>query len=604
MTQRACFRAGCFALCAALIGPAEIVVGGADAMLFTDQTVSAGLVADHDPSVWLLLSDLNVVGMLGGGAIGDFNNDGFVDVLFLTSGGGGDKLFINAGDGTFDERAAEWGIDYAHMGVGTAVGDYDGDGWRDIYITSLGPAVGPPAPGHHLLYHNNGDGTFTDVADTAGVTTTCINYADGFGAVFGDYDLDGDLDLMVLGWSALDGTNRLFQNNGDGTFADATAAAGLAVLDDCRGFSPRFMDMNGDRFPELLIVGDFGTSYYLINNQDGTFTDFTVKSGTGLDGNGMGQTVGDFDGDGLIDWYVTSIYSPLSYLPGVPGTGNMLYRNLGNHFFAEHAVAAGVDDGGWGWGTVAADFDHDGLLDIAETNGWSQENGHAGPEWVNEPVYLFRNLGNGAFEDVAQAAGLNYDRQGRGLAGLDYDNDGDEDLLIFGYDEALVLLRNDVSIACPECHWLRVRLDTASRGNLAPDGFGSRVSVSVGGTAQVRFIDGGSSYLTQSEPSAHFGLGSATIVDELQVLWNDGAELTLYSVAADQIITIGANMTARTGDFDNDGDVDLRDVARFQTCFDPPSDSAQPECEAADFNADNRIDLIDFAVFATMMDGV
>jgi hypothetical protein len=164
--------------------------------------------------------------------------------------------------------------------------------------------------------------------------------------------------------------------------------------------------MNGDRYPELLIAADFGTSRYYKNNGNGTFSNFTGPSGTGLDGNGMGQAVGDVDNNGLFDWYVTSIHSINSGQPGVPGTGNMLYMNQGNHTFVETSIACGVNDGGWGWGTVAVDLNHDGWLDLVETNGWYEPNGYNQYEWLNEPSYVFLNKGNGTFTECAQDLNL------------------------------------------------------------------------------------------------------------------------------------------------------------------------------------------------------
>ncbi len=554
---------------------------------FTDQTAAAGLLADHDPSPWLVVSDLNVSAMLGGGAVGDFNGDGYQDVFFLSGGVEPDKLFINNGDGTFSELAADWGVAYAHMGVGTAVGDYNGDGRLDIFVTSLGPAVAPTQPGQHLLYRNDG-GAFTNVAGEAGVSTTSLTIADSFGAAFGDYDGDGDLDLFVAGWVPGSGGNRLFQNEGDGTFTDATSSA-LTGIEACRGFSPRFADMDGDGDADLLLAADFGTSRYYVNNGDASFTDMTVASGTGLDGNGMGQAIGDFNGDGRLDWYVTSIYSPMSQLPGVPGTGNMLYINDGGNIYNEQSVSAGVNNGGWGWGTVAVDVDHDGLIDIVETNGWGQDNGTAGPEWLNIPSYLFRNLGGGIFEEIGAASGITHAGNGRGLAAIDYDNDGDQDLIIFSYDEPLRLYRNE--IAGSDCHWLRIRLDTSAT-TLAPDGFGARILLSVDGATQIRSVDGGASYLVQSELPAHFGLGGATQVDQLTVAWADGTVSRLYGIAADQMLVVEPGQYG--ADLDGDGQVGITDflflLSAWGACPDPPD-----PCPG-DIDADGLVGITDFLI--------
>ena len=347
---------------------------------FSDQTFGANI--DHLPFI--------AGGMIyAGGAVADFNQDGWPDI-FLLGGEEGDALYINDQDGTFTEEATAWGVDLIHRGHGAAAGDYNGDGWTDLYITSGGDVSGSDLPGQHLLYKNNGDGTFTDVAAVAGVHQTSATDGDATSAAFGDYDLDGDLDLFVCTTGATGTTdgNRLFRNNNDGMFSDVTASAGITI--GMNGFSPRFVDMNGDRYPELLVAADYGTSRYYLNNGNGTFADLTVPSGTSLESNGMGQTVADFNRDGMQDWYVTSIYRDLVSLNQ---DGNYLYVNQGNNTFTA-PVAHGARDGGWGWGTAALDFDHDGFIDLAETNGWQDA------EYYGEISYLYHNQGDLTFAPV------------------------------------------------------------------------------------------------------------------------------------------------------------------------------------------------------------
>ena len=383
MGTRSAWGAGIKWLSAATVATYFVPVTAVGQIEFSDHTSGAGVDVVHEPSAWFELSPLNVSTMTGGGAVGDFDRDGLQDIFVISGGTGDDWLFMNNGDGTFSNEAAARGVAHKHLGMGAAVADYDGDGWLDIFVTSIGPATGIAVTGHNILYRNQGDGTFENVALAAGVAEIADAVPDGFGAAFGDYDLDGDLDLFVAAWIPISNGNHLLRNNGNGTFTKVTAPAGL-VFDGTRGFSPVFADMNGDRYPELLLAADFGTSRYFINDTDGTFTDFTGASGTGLDGNGMGHVVADLDADGLPDWYVTSIHSLNSGIPNVPGTGNMLYTNTGNHAYAEQSTLVGVNDGGWGWGTVAFDADHDGRLDLVETNGWHQVNGDGEPEWQNE----------------------------------------------------------------------------------------------------------------------------------------------------------------------------------------------------------------------------
>jgi hypothetical protein len=494
---------------------------------FSDQTAAAGL--SHTAAQE---ADMDGIHMFSGGTVGDFNQDGWPD-LFLLGGGGttADALYINDGDGTFTDEAAAWGVATYHRGRGATTGDFNDDGWPDIYVTSSGDMSLGDRPGQHRLYRNNGDGTFSDIALAAGVHQTSAVDSTATGAAFGDYDHDGDLDLFVCGWLSVDG-NRLFRNNGDETFTDVTLTAGISYGMD--GFSPRFVDMNGDRWPELIVAADFFTSRYYINDQDGTFTDATSTAGIGLETNGMGSTVADFNRDGLPDWYVTSIYRD-----GTLQDGNYLYVNQGNDTFTALPELSGARNGGWGWGTEAVDIDHDGFVDLVETNGWVE------PEFVDEESYLFRNNGDLTFSEVQVGSGFDHIGQGRSLLTFDYDRDGDLDVVVTAFDGSVTLYRNDLSGS--DIHWIEIHLDTSGAPGLAPDGYGSRIIATTGGVSQYAWLDGGASYLGRSECVAHFGLGSATTVD-ITVEWADGTDTVLNGLPVDQIVTVSPTVAGAPGE--------------------------------------------------------
>ncbi len=495
--------------------------------------------------------------MISGGTAGDFNNDGWQD-LFVIGGGDGmaDKLYINQKDGTFIDMATAAGLDELHMGMGASAGDYNNDGWLDIYVTSMG-TIGNMGVGQHRLYRNNGDLTFTDVATEAGVNQTSPVYPDGTGSTFGDYDLDGDLDLFVAGWrypkdpdnegvryAALG--NRLFRNDGDGTFTDVTAVSVPEVLGDgtngtvaLRGFSPCFADMDGDRYPELLIAADFGTSLYFINNRDGTFTENSQTSGTAKEWSGMGSAIGDINQDGRLDWFVTAIYDLDHTNVNGRGDGNKLYINNDNNNFSEEAQAAGVADAGWGWGTTIVDLNHDGQQDIVATNGWEFNDGGL-EEFKNENAKVWiKNSSGISYTEQASSLGLDHNLHGIGMINLDYDNDGDQDIAITAYNDEFRLYENQLS--GDNTNWLRIYLNTQTNPTLAPNGLGSRIEVKVGGTTYYNYMNSCSHYLSQSEISAHFGLSDATMIDEIIISWPDGSTKTLTDVPVNQTITIMAD---------------------------------------------------------------
>ncbi|MHC5114655.1 MAG: FG-GAP-like repeat-containing protein [Planctomycetota bacterium] len=552
---------------------------------FADQTNDVGLTATHVANQFFIPG--GQWWMSGGMALGDFDNDGHTDVFWLGGGAVPDRLFINDGDGTFTDRAGDWGVASVHCGIGASVADYDGDGWLDIYVTTWGDPDFALLPGQHRLYRNIEGTSFTNVAGAAGVSFSSSSDGGGYGSAWGDYDLDGDLDLFVAHWHITAEGNRFYRNDGDGTFTDVTETA-LGSLAGVWGFQPAFTDMNGDLFPELLLVADFSTSRYYVNNGDGTFTDQTGTSGTGLDDHGMGSTVADVNNDGLLDWYVTSIHdeSPPDPPPAGFNNGNMLYIATGAHVFDQMAETTGCNDGGWGWGTDTGDLDNDGWIDIVETNG--RPNPSPGAQWNAEPAKLFHNRttvtdGPLTFEEVALDTGFVHAENGTSITLFDPDDDGDLDILSFANTGPTQYFEN----LSTSGSWLRVRLDTSTNELLAPNGFNTSVTASAGGVERVRYQNGRPNYLGTGDLDLHFGLGEAAVVDELTIRWARGQVTVLTQVAVDQIITITAPALA---DLNQDGTVGFADllqvISAWGTCAVCP----------ADLNADGQIGFGDVLV--------
>ncbi|HMN96521.1 MAG TPA: CRTAC1 family protein [Phycisphaerales bacterium] len=597
--RKAFVRATRCAAAGALLLAAGADAGGAGPeppIQLQDVTEAAGVHFLHTPNTAMIPGFQDWV--VSGVAIADFNRDGYPDIFWASGGGKSgeplpDFLFINNGDGTFTDRAAEWGIAIVHGACGACAGDFDGDGWPDIYVTSFGNGTNNQGQvGKNILWRNNGDGTFTNVAIPAGVAFTGMTISSGYGCAFGDYDLDGNLDLAVASWVNSAVGNRLFRNNGNGTFTDVTATA-ITFPSPLWGFQPAFADMDGDGWPELLLAADFKTSCYFRNNGNGTFTNITQASGTGLDQNGMGQCIGDFNNDRRLDWYVTSIFSD-NPLPS-SGLGNMLYMNAGSpgvHSFVEVAQSAGVDDGGWGWGAAAVDLDHDTWLDIVTVNGRP-----GSPEHSLEQEYLFRNNGDGTFTEMALEAGLDFIGEGKASCVLDYDRDGAMDIAIgFNGNFSGVsspgapskLYRNVGGSASG--NWLHIVFETTHNPRIAPQGFGTRVEATIGGTTLIRYVDGGPNFLGTSEICAHFGLGQAPVIDTLVIRWPRGYVTTLHGVAVNQHLTIAAPALC---DFNGDGVVDGGDLGLLLGAWGPLGTSANRK---ADVNNDGVVNGADLGI--------
>lgn len=529
--------------------------------------------------------------MQGGGVVGDFNNDGYHDIFVLAGGGVPDYLYINNQDGTFSDQASAWGVDLAHYSFGASAADFNNDGYLDIFITSYGSSSFAPNSGKMLLLKNNGpdeqgNWSFTDVAPQCGVNRLLGTTRDGLGSGWSDYDLDGDLDLMVSGYIEDRACNRLFRNDGpdqDGTyiFTDATVESGLEIT-DTPGFTPQFVDMNNDLYPELILIADTGTSKYFQNNGDGTFTD-TTHTLSGINtANAMGIDIGDINNDGLLDMYISSITYDLT-----GGPGNVLLIQQPDGSFTNTARDNGTYDGYWGWGVLMQDFDHDRDLDLAETNGFIGA-------YNGDPAVLFENLGDGnTFSEVAQQSGFLHNGQGRGMCRIDIENDGDLDIVIFENVGQLRLYENlliDNTPTPADRNWVRIALDTRARDSLAPQGLGASIKVITGEHSRILPIHCGTNHACSSPIETHAGLDESMSIDAIQVRWNDGSFTTLTQVDANQILTISA--PSSPSDYTNDGSLDIHDVFAFLDRYNTGNLSA-------DHNGDLRLNFYDVANFVS-----
>lgn len=509
---------------------------------FTDVTVAAGLDYRYFPDTWppdcdpdgndTVKPPCKMQVQAGGAAVGDFDDDGWPDIYATRLADRG-LLFRNLGDGTFAEVGLEVGLDLVFNGNGAAWADLDGDEDLDLYVTSLDDA----ADSRFFAFINE-DGVFTEDAQARGLALENGHPHWGMSVGVGDYDLDGWLDLFTTEWwPGADPTEqtvhvRLLRNRGGeapGFFDDVTAQAGVSMFNQnpagVYAFSPAFVDFDENGWPELAVTSDLGTSRLFLNRGDGTFSDITFPAGVGIENNGMGSTFGDLDGDGHLDWYVTAIHGVNEDCGDIPCSdgGNRFYRSLGPRCFEEVAMEWGINDGHWGWGTVAFDFDNDGDLDLAETNGFRVPHGKPGTKFADHPNKLWRNDGPAKFEEIAAQVGIEDPRDGRGLMSLDYDRDGDLDLFIVATDGPR-LYRNDGGDANG---WLEVEV-RGSTSNRHGHGVHVRLRRLADSPVLVRQLGVNAHFLAQEEPVAHFGLGPGdAAVAEVEVRFPASGEVVV-----------------------------------------------------------------------------
>jgi len=490
----------------------------------------------------------------------DYNNDGLLDLYVLngrylegvtdhSKADGKDAtnhLYRNNGDGTFTDVTQEAGVAGKGFAMGVTVGDYDNDGYEDIYVTNWNSSI---------LYHNNGDGTFTDVTEKAGVQ----NNHWGIGAAFVDYDRDGKLDLFVGNYLKFDpkvkkpyytadafagpldyegDSNRLFHNNGDGTFTDVSERAGIANPPG-RAMGVTVGDFDGDGWPDIYVANDQMESYLYHNNHDGTFTNVALEQNVAYGTNGdtpsaMGPIFADYDNHGALDLFV----SDMRY--------HRLFRNSPKEgFFVDTTADAGIARvaGQYvGWGDAFLDFDNDGWKDLFIVNG--------GLHWlIPMEDSLLHNNGNGTFTDISDESGSYFrtKKVGRGACFADYDNDGYVDAFIVVLGGKGILLHAKPPVGSARNHWLTLKL-TGTKSNR--DGFGARIEAVAGDLHQMVENVPQSGYLSQNDPRPHFGLGSHTQVDRLTIRWPSGTVQTLENVKADQILQVtepGERLAATPG---------------------------------------------------------
>lgn len=457
----------------------------------------------------------------GGVAAGDFNNDGWVDLYLERGNIGANLLYKNKGDGTFEEMGIRAGVALSnYLGSGPLFFDYNGDGWLDLLLGSIDNSG-------IRVFKNETNETFTEVSASLNIHTQLNTQS----ASAGDFNGDGFLDLFLSHWYAPTNQEHLWQNIGGNSFLSADEAVGLHSIDPTAindfSFTSNFTDINLDGHPDILISADFGTSQIWLHDAQQHFTNTTNTVIS--DENGMGSAIGDYDNDGDLDWFVSSIFDGDGVTEGNWGTsGNRLYRNYGDGSFEDVTEQAGVRMGDWGWGSSFADLNNDGFLDLVHVNGWPQ----GSAQFHHDTTKIFINNGHGQFEERFASLNLVDTGQGRGLVCFDYDRDGDIDIFISNYEQLPSLWRNDGG---NQQNWLTIKPQWKAPNVAAVGAF---IKIFHNGQQQVREIRCGSNYVSQNPMEAHFGLGTVSEVDSIRIRWPDNSIQLIRNVAVNQFLKV------------------------------------------------------------------
>ena len=541
---------------AVLVGSRASLRAGAavNAVRYVDVAGSAGISFQHDnaasPEKYLIETMGSGCGWI------DYDQNGLLD-LYLVNGASRrpntskhalrSALYRNNGDGTFTDVTIKAGVDAEGLfGMGAAVGDYDNDGCPDLFVLGYGRCI---------LFHNNGNGTFTDVTDRAGVGNL---RKWGSSAAWFDYDNDGLLDLVIanyVDWSPEENfwcgdkgpglrsychpdvyrgqPPTLYHNNGDGTFSDVSKRSGVGIRPG-NGLGVVTFDYDNDGWQDIFITNDQMPNFLFHNNRDGTFREIGYSAGVavGIDGQfeaGMGTDAADTTGSGRSDLIVTHLDQQLA----------RLYQNVGEGYFEDATFRSKISYATFhlsGFGTRFMDYDNDGARDLFMANGHVLDNiqrYHAETTYA-EPKLMFRNVGHGIFENVSDQLGADFllPRVSRGAAIGDFDNDGDLDIIISNNGQAPQLLRNDGGNAN---HWFQLLL-IGTRSNR--DAVGARVKVTAGDLVLYDEKKGGMSYQSAQDPRLHFGLGQHSTVEEVEIKWPSGELTKLTNIKSDQILAI------------------------------------------------------------------